>query len=151
MGLDELNGMGIDDNKGGRPSKDELENSSRQVVQGDPFTPDKDDEDWWYQKYTKYKMEADNTAEIITLIADHVFVNPIEVRKKLHDYDILETDWSEYQEMYPRYDNDARIPGNELNSTGTAGMGSRIDDVFSGSSSSSNDDDGPSDGLASLM
>lgn len=151
MGLDDLSGMSIPDNKGGRPSKDEQEDEHVRIAEGDPHTSAKEDEDWWYQIHAKFDAEADNERELIELISQHVFINPISVRRKLQQYDIYETDWEELIEKYPMYKNDARIPGNELNSSGTAGMSSRLDDVFGGSSSSSNDDDDISGGLSSLM
>lgn len=151
MGLNDLNGMDIPDNKGGRPSKDDNEEQHARIAAGDPHTLDKDEEDWWYQKYTKYVMEADSVDEAITLIAENTFVNPIEIRKKLDEFGIHETDWDNYIDTHPAYENDARIPGNELNESYSTGMSSRLDDVMGTASSSNNDDDGPSDGLSSLM
>lgn len=158
MGLNELDGMDTPDNLGGRPTKEKEKSKRVREVEGHPHTMNKESADWWRVKFNKWKDEADNIWETIKMLADDVSINPITVRKILEKHDIYHTNWDEYVKRYPIYEDDARIPGNEISGGDSSDVARRLDDVFGESSSptfteSSDDDDDnePSEGLSSLM
>lgn len=141
MGLDDLDGMDIPDNKGGRPPKKDNDDKRKRKGGGDPFTSNKGGEDWWEHKFNRFMQDHDSADEAIEALGDHIAVSPIEVRRKLTEFDVFETDWDEYLEKYSIYANDSRIP------TVSGGSSS------SGSSSSSlfETEEEPSSGLEGLI
>lgn len=150
MGLNDLEGMDVPDNKGGRPTKDEEDDTRGRTAEGDGLTLKKETKDWWRMKFKKFKNEEDDVDDAIMEMAEHISVSPIIARKKLQEYDLYETDWEEYIEKYTIYENDLRIPINEASGTGTAGLSGLFSDPITSNSSSSNDDE-PSSGLSSMI
>lgn len=151
MGLDDLNGMDVPDNEGGRPEKSEESGRSARTPMDAASLEDIKSEGWWNVEFNSLLKEYDDVDDVVMELQRRTYLGPIEIRIRLEEYDIHETDWEAYVEKYPVRKKDSRVPGNTLSSSGTAGMSSRLDDVFDGTSSDSDNDDGPSDGLASLM
>lgn len=159
MGLDDLDGMGIPDNKGGRPSKSGGTEKQKRQAEGDALTIQKDNEDWLRHKFNRFKGETDTIDECIEQLSAHIYINQITVRKKLEEYDIHETDWEEYIEKYSMYKKDGRlinrlleagviteseVPSSEV----SPGLSSMFGDS---TTSSTDDDDDVSSGLDSLL
>ena len=159
MGLNDLDGMDTPDNKGGRPSKTEKQ-SRESRFDGDALTVEKDHEDWWRHKFNRFKEEYDDMDEAIPALADHVAVFPREVRVKLEDYGIYETDWEAYIEKYPDMKRDTVIKDKLIeagidvpDADSSSGVSPELNSMFGGSSTgtTNDDEDGPSEGLQSLM
>lgn len=160
MGLQELDGMDTPDNKGGRPPKSDEEQSRGREVKGEAFLPSKDDEEWWREKFNRFTEENSNIGDAITQLSDFIMVHPLEVRKRLEDYGIHETDWEEYVEEYSFYMKDLRIHdrleesgvSTEVSTSGSSSTSSEstlFDDLPSESSSDS--ESSMSGGLSSLI
>lgn len=150
MGLDELDGMGVPDNKGGRPTKDEEEETHGRTAEGDALTLKKETEDWWRMKFNRFKQETDDVDEAIKEMAEHISVSPIIARRKLQEYELHETDWEEYIEKYTIYENDLRVPIVEADGSSTANLSGLFSDPIT-ETTSSDDDDEPSSGLSSMI
>lgn len=159
MGLNDLDGMDVPDNKGGRPSKTE-EDSNGRKYDGDALTLDKDSEDWWRVKFNNFKNDYNDVDEAIQALSDHVAVFTREVRVTLDDYGIYETDWEEWIEQYPTYKDDGKVrdklikAGIDVPERGSSSSVSpELESMFGGDTITSGTDnnDEPSDGLESLF
>lgn len=102
---------------GGRPKESGV--GSTREVYGEPFLPEKDNTFWWEEQveevtgglssFTSFEENAKKIGEL----SDWVGLHPVEVRKKLSEYNIYETDWEEYIEYYSDEVLDGRVPGYE--------------------------------------
>lgn len=147
MGVMDLDGMDVPDNKGGRPEKDEEEKDEHGHIQaeGDPFTSEKNEEAWWQEKVDDYigvfgemPETFDEGREMVMEIADITHLNPINVRLYLDEHGVFETDWDEYRDEMSASSVDMRVPGSsrpapvKTTSTSTStktnsGLGALID------------------------
>lgn len=125
MGLNDIVPDDAGEAKGGRPPKKDI--GQTREVYGDPFIPEKDNEEWWQEKVDEIVLgddlfgeETPNSMEEMGMeelekrlaeLSDHIAVNPLDVRTKLDEHGIYETDWSEYMESHAEYYLDSRIPG----------------------------------------
>lgn len=158
MGLNDLDGMDVEDNKGGRPPKEEIDDTNRRSGTGEPFMPQYDNKEWWKEKFNKFKSEENTIQDAITALSAHAQLHTIRIRKKLEEYDIYETDWAEFVEDNEMYRIDMRIRG-RLREAGvdvpttssTKSTSSSSTTLFDDSSSSESDDQEVSGGLASMI
>lgn len=107
--------------KGGRPKKKEI--GEPVSVEGKPHTGEDDSADWWEETLSEVAEEEpilkDNSldelgflkvVDVVGLISDYTYLAPVEVRKKLSEHDIYETDWEQYIEFYDDALLDDRVP-----------------------------------------
>lgn len=151
MGLQDLDGMDVPDNKGGRPPEEDKEEQWSGSTPGDPYIPYKDDEEWWRDKFETAKQKTDDIDAAVTEVSRIIHVNPIEIRKRLSEYDIYDTDWDEYRDKYDVHEEDLRIPGVEVTSVGIRRIEKMFSSTSSSSSSSSSSNNEPSSGLSSML
>lgn len=152
MGLKDLDGMDIPDNKGGRPEKDEDEDQFSGREKEHAFNPNKDNPDWWLirvrQRIDEDKLDSasfEKMMQVIGEVAEETHMNPIDVRKKLDEHEVYETDWERYREweldtVAHGESPDSRVP---LGPTPTPSNQQQEVSVF--------DDDDSSSGLKSLV
>lgn len=100
MGLDDLPGMDIPDNKGGRPEKTE-EGPNTRAVDGDPFTQHKDEKDWWRVVFNRFVTGDELSIDELAEIADYTHVSPWTVVEKLDQYGIKEMEDGDWRDDYP--------------------------------------------------
>lgn len=104
MGLEDLPGMDKDDNVGGRPPKEESDDGYGQEARGNPYTPDKDSEDYWDEIYDEFVSGDEPDIDEIARMADHAHVVPWCVVEKLDEYGIYEPKEDLWRDDYPQED-----------------------------------------------
>ena len=115
MGLEDLIPDGTGTGSGGRPKSRDLGDMREPF--GNPFLPERDTEEWWKEQFAeKCKVippsdDFETIARKIARLSDWVGLHPVEVRKKLEEHDIYETDWEEYRNYYDDKHLDSRVPG----------------------------------------
>ena len=109
MALDDLPGMDIDDNRGGRPRSEE--DVTKDPVNDFPYTQQKNPHEQ-VKRLANYQILGD-IEDNIPKLSEYLAVNPVQVRILLEEVDELETNWEQYIENNPVYENDSRIPINE--------------------------------------
>lgn len=143
MGLEDFNIA--PDNKGGRKKKEEKQDNSprTRMVDGEAFTMEDDTKEWWQEQLRAEVVEqsGDNIEEKIPTLAGYVFMNPVSVRIKLEEHEIHETDWDQYVEDHPVYEEDQRI----LDHLG------EVDNSSSSSTDFLSSEESEDSGLASLV
>lgn len=147
MGVMDLDGMDIEDNKGGRPEKDEKEKDEQGHVKadGDPFTQEKNTESWWQEKVDDHigvfgtmPETFEESREMVMEISQITHLNPVNVRLYLEEHGVFETDWDEYREELGSSSVDLRVPGTDRaepikttsstsSSSSDSGLGALID------------------------
>ena len=107
--------------KGGRPKSKEI--GEPVSVEGEPYTDDKDSADWWEEVLSDVaedepiikensldELEFMKVVDVVGQVSDYTYLAPVEVRKKLSEHDIYETDWERYIEFYDDALLDDRVP-----------------------------------------
>lgn len=84
MGLEHFKGLGSSNR--GRPKKDE--DDDREPHAEDPFTMDKDTEEYWQGVWDEYVEGDEPTGEEIMLMCKHTALLPRNVRRKLQEHGI---------------------------------------------------------------
>lgn len=105
----------------GRPPSKELGQTIEPA--GEPYLPENDDEQWWLERLddiaekepvlgenTLDEMEFHHSVEVIGALSDLVSLHPVEVRKKLSEHEIYETEWEDYIGFYDDTVLDDRVP-----------------------------------------
>lgn len=98
MSLDDLIPDDVGDGKGGRPTEDRKET---RTVHGDPYTQEKDTEEWWQEKWDRFVGLGEPKEEDITVLSDHVALRPSTVMQKVTEHDVYEFDQEDVKEDYP--------------------------------------------------
>lgn len=147
MGVFDLEGMDIPDNKGGRPEKEETEEEKIEPRYAqEPYPPDDEDEEKYVERIWNEYHQLD-IVDAIGQMCDHMAIPPWEVMRLLHEHeirDMLDYDETEFSEDY-------LILAGILDST-EAKQKSIMEMLGGGSSSNGSDDDNePSSGLQSLI
>jgi hypothetical protein len=101
MGIDDLPGMDAPLAKGGRPSKEEV-GDTRRDVEGDPITSEKDSEEYWQNVYDEY-VDGKIGYEELQEICEHCYCLPWTVVRKLSEYEIADASHL-IKEEYPTHE-----------------------------------------------
>lgn len=106
MGLKDLVPDGAGDAKGGRPEEKGIETRE---MGWRTFCDDRDTEEWW-NKLIKDVLgfkgvpdeEGEELREALEELAEESHIPVLEVRTKLHEHGIYETDWEHYLAVHPQ-------------------------------------------------
>lgn len=169
MGIMDLEGMDVPDNKGGRPPKNDDNYSEDRGVEH-AYTPGLDSEEWWLDRVNDRtspeeleEMDMFDRMETIGLISHDTASDPFFVRRKLAEHGIYDTDWDTYIE-WRREDTgrgfwDCRIPQEEVSmeliprGVSTSSKSSSSSGGFLSGATGDDDDDGidTNTGLGGLL
>lgn len=107
--------------KGGRPKSKEI--GEPVSVEGKPYTDENDSTDWWEEILSDVaedepiledksldELDFQKVVDVVGQVSDYVYLAPVDVRKKLSEHDIYETDWEQYIEYHNDVLLDARVP-----------------------------------------
>lgn len=129
MGLNDLPGMDTPQKVGGRPPKEEEEDEyEKREAHGDPYTPEKDDEEWWRDIYDGYVDGDGIDPSEMALMAHHTHLHPWKVMEHLDEHDIHS--WSDFDrpDDYPSEDLASSGGLGGLSGFGSKGLSSDDDD-----------------------
>lgn len=92
----------VQDNRGGRPTKEEQEDSHRGISQvGDPFYPEKDTKQYWQNLIDRFVAGTTPDADEVASICDHTHLFPWDVKMYLEKHGICSFEWMQMPDDYP--------------------------------------------------